>query len=115
TPRFPCTTLFRSRRVFLLRVMPLEDLTEISVVQGCAGAAGGLKQYVDSDKKIRGIKKAGTATFNVLSYFVQFFVPAGGADHDICSRANARENVIEYCFWRGEVEDDVDLAQALGG
>jgi len=98
-----------------LRMMPLEDLTKISLVQGCGRAAGGLKQYVDSDKKIRGIKKAGTATFNFLSYFVQFFVPAGGADHDICSRANARENVVEHCFRCGEVEDDIDFAQALGG
>ena len=84
-------------------MMPLEDLTEISLVQGCGGTAGGVKEYVDSDKEIGGIKKAGTATFNLLSYSVEFFVPAGGADYDICSRVNARENVIEHCFWRGEV------------
>src|SRR6266581_3208507 len=87
-------------------MMPLEDLTEISLVQGCCSSAGGLKQYVDPDKEIRRIKKACPATFNFLLYSVQFFVPAGGADHDICSRADARENVVEHCFWRGERSEE---------
>ena len=84
-------------------MMPLEDLTKISLVQGCGRATGSFKQYVDPDKEIRRIKKACPAIFNLLSYSVQFFVLAGGADYDICSRVNARENVIEHCFWRGEV------------
>src|SRR5438132_14413722 len=96
-------------------MMPLEDLTKISLVQGCGRATGSFKQYVDPDKEIRGIKKACPATFNLLPYSDQYFVPAGGANHDICSRANARENDVEHCFQRGEVYDDIRCAQAVGG
>jgi hypothetical protein len=52
------------RRVFLVRVVALEDLSGVIVPQGCGGRARNLEKQIHSDREIRRKNKSSAVALN---------------------------------------------------
>ena len=101
------------RRVFLLGVMALEDLSGILVLQSGGGGARNVEKQIYSDGKICGVEKPTSALFHHLPDSRQFAIPAGSADDHVLPGADASLNVPKNRGRSGEIDNHIDRSQPL--
>jgi len=103
------------RRIFLLRMMAFEDLSEILVPQSGRCASRNLKKQIYTQREIGRLEQTDSASrvFHHEPDSRQLAVPAGSSNDNAFLRSDASFNVPEHRGWGGEIDDHVDRSQLL--
>ena len=103
------------RRVFLLRMMPLEDLPEILVLQSGRGTPRNLKKQIHTDREIGRVQQSNPASgvFHHLPDSRQFSIPTRSPNHNAFFCTDASFNVPEHRGRCSEIDDHIDRGQLL--
>ena len=81
----------RSRgRIFLVSVVPLEDLSGVLVLQGCSRGARDVEEQIHSHGEVRRVNEVRAVALDQLPDSIYFSIPACGADHHVLARADDR-------------------------
>src|SRR5579864_4932184 len=102
-------------RVFLVRVVALEDLSGVVVTQGGGRGPGDIEEQVHTYGKIGRVDESSVVRIHQFANAVPYVVPTGCAHDHVFSRVDAGFDVGDYAVWGGEVDDYVDVAQLFGG
>src|SRR6185369_14605908 len=84
------------RRVFLVRMVTLEDVPQILMLQSRCSASNNIEEEIYADRKIRSIKKADASGFHLPPYFGNELVPARSADHHVFPGDQTRTNIFHH-------------------
>jgi hypothetical protein len=95
-------------------MMALENLAGVAVLQGDSGGAGRVVEQIDSDGKIRAVKKSRAALLDQLADLLDLGVPARGADDDILAGFYAGLDIGQHAMRRSKVDDDLNVVKLLG-
>src|SRR5437763_744656 len=100
--------------VLLLRVVTLNDQGRIAVADGLCSGGSDLEEDIHSDGKVRTVEQRCTGFLHLPLDLFEVLIPAGGTDNHRFPAANAGLHVLEYGVGIGEIDDRLDIAEAIG-
>ena len=103
------------RRIFLLRMMALDDARGVSIFERRRGRSCYFEENVYADGKIAGVHKARARLLDIAANVGQLRRPSRCPNHHVFALAKAGSDVLHNRRGGGEINYDVNIFQRIGG
>src|SRR6185437_372269 len=101
------------RRVLLLLVMALDDAWHVSLSDRVGGDLCNLEEEIHSNGEVGSVKQTTFTALYVPANFLEMLVPACGPHDHASAISNASAHVFEHRFRIAEIDDYINVSQAL--
>src|SRR5215468_767336 len=99
--------------IFFLRVVTFCNVRRVAVAPSQRGGCDNLEENIYPDREIRSVEER-CLIFDYLAFdFLEMLIPASCAYNDRLPVSDACSNVLQYGVGTGEVDHDIDIAQAV--
>src|SRR5579862_2041160 len=95
-------------------MMAFKNLSSVIVLKrGCSGPSN-IEKEIYTDREIGGINESSVVLLDQCSDAVEFFVPAGGADHHVLARFHAGFDVGQDAMRGREIDHAIKVGKSFG-